>query len=89
MRRRGLYVAAATAVGFVAGALLAQRSMGKWRSALFSARPLRRLAALGYLSGHPGVESVQVLRDYLSWEEHPALRRRAEAIVRRMEAQLS
>jgi len=47
------------------------------------------LAALGYLSGHPGVESVQVLRDYLAWEEHPALRRRAESIVRRMEAQLS
>ena len=89
MRRRGAWIAAATAAGFVAGALLAQRSMGKWRSALFSARPLRRLAALGYLSGHPGVEAVHVLRDYLSWEEHPALRRRAEAIVRRMEAQLS
>ena len=89
MRRRALVLAAATAAGFVAGALLAQRSMGKWRSALFSSRPLRRLAALGYLSGHPGVEAVQVLRDYLSWEEHPALRRRAEAIVRRMEAQLS
>ena len=89
MRHRSLYVAAAVAVGFVAGAALAQRSMGKWRTALFSARPLRRLAALGYLSGHPGVEAVRVLRDYLAWEEHPALRRRAEAIVRRMEAQLS
>ncbi len=89
MRHRGLYLAAATAAGFLAGAALAQRSMGKWRSALFSGRPLRRLAALGYLSGHPGVESVQVLRDYLAWEEHPALRRRAESIVRRMEAQLS
>jgi len=89
LRHRLLYAAAAGAAGFVAGALLAQRSMGKWRSALFSARPLRRLAALGYLSGHPGVEAVQVLRDYLSWEEHPALRRRAEAIVHRMEAQLS
>ena len=89
MRHRGLYVTAAVAVGFLAGAALAQRSMGKWRSALFSARPLRRLAALGYLSGHPGVEAVHVLRDYLAWEEHPALRRRAESIVRRMEAQLS
>jgi hypothetical protein len=89
MRRPVLYLAAATAVGFVAGAVLAQRSMGRWRTALFSARPLRRLAALGYLSGHPGVEAVQVLRDYLAWEEHPALRRRAEAIVRRMEAKLS
>jgi hypothetical protein len=89
MRGRSLWVAGVAAAGFLAGALLAQRSMGKWRSALFSARPLRRLAALGYLSGHPGVEAVQVLRDYLSWEEHPALRRRAEAIVRRMEGQLS
>ncbi len=89
MRRRPLVFVAAAAAGFLAGAALAQRSMGRWRSALFSARPLRRLAALGYLSGHPGVEAVQVLRDYLDWEEHPALRRRAEAIVRRMEAKLS
>jgi len=87
--RKPVFFAAATAVGFLAGALLAQRSMGRWRTALFSARPLRRLAALGYLSGHPGVEAVQVLRDYLAWEEHPALRRRAEVIVRRMEAKLS
>jgi hypothetical protein len=89
MSRRPLYFAAAAAAGFVAGAALAQRSMGRWRSALFSPRPLRRLAALGYLSGHPGVEAVRVLRDYLTWEEHPALKRRAEAIVRRMEATLS
>jgi hypothetical protein len=89
VKHRTLYFGAAVAVGFLAGAVLAQRSMGKWRSALFSPRPLRRLAALGYLSGHPGVEAVQVLRDYLAWEEHPALRRRAESIVRRMEAQLS
>ncbi len=89
MKRRALYFAAAAAAGFLTGAALAQRSMGRWRNALFSSRPLRRLAALGYLSGHPGVEAVQVLRDYLDWEEHPALRRRAEAIVRRMEAKLS
>ena len=87
--RRPVLFAAATAAGFLAGALLAQRSMGRWRTALFSPRPLRRLAALGYLSGHPGVEAVQVLRDYLAWEEHPALRRRAEVIARRMEAKLS
>ena len=87
--RKPVLFAAATAAGFLAGAVLAQRSMGRWRSALFSPRPLRRLAALGYLSGHPGVEAVQVLRDYLAWERHPALRRRAEVIVRRMEATLS
>ena len=87
--RKPVFFAVATAVGFLTGALLAQRSMGRWRNALFSPRPLRRLAALGYLSGHPGVEAVQVLRDYLAWEEHPALRRRAEVIARRMEATLS
>ena len=89
MSRRGWYFAGAVAAGLVAGALLAQRSMGRWRASLFSARPLRRLAALGYLSGHPGPEAVRVLRDYLTWEEHPALRRRAESIKRRMEKKLA
>ena len=88
MRHRTVTFAAATVVGLVVGAALAQRSMGRSRSALFSARPLRRMAALGYLSGHPSVAAVRVLKDYLAWEEHPALRRRAESIVRRMEANL-
>jgi hypothetical protein len=88
VKHRSVKFAAATVVGFVVGAALAQRSMGRSRSALFSARPLRRLAALGYLSGHPSVAAVRVLKDYLAWEEHPALRRRAETIVRRMEANL-
>jgi hypothetical protein len=63
--------------------------MGRHRQDLFSRRPLRRLSALGYLSGHPSVEAVRLLRDYLAWEEHPMLRRRAQAIVRRMEAKLA
>lgn len=88
MRRRTAFFVGALTAGAVLGALLAQRSMGRWKGSLFSARPLRRLAALGYLSGHPGPEAVRVLRDYLAWEEHPALRRRAEAIRRRMESKL-
>jgi len=88
VKHRTLKLVAAAAVGFVVGNALAQRSMGRWRAALFSARPLRRLAALGYLSGHPSVAAVRVLKDYLAWEEHPALRRRAESLVRRMEANL-
>ncbi len=88
MNRRASFFVGAMVAGVVVGAALAQRSMGRWRSSLFSARPLRRLAALGYLSGHPGPEAVRVLRDYLAWEEHPALRRRAEAIMRRMESKL-
>lgn len=88
MNRRTWYVVGALAAGFVIGAALAQRQMGRWRSALFSSRPLRRLAALGYLSGHPGPEAVRLLREYLAWEDHPALRRRADALVRRMEQTL-
>ncbi len=76
-------------VGAVLGVVLAQYSMGRHRQDLFSRRPLRRLSALGYLSGHPSVEAVRLLRDYLTWEEHPMLRRRAQAIVRRMEAKLA
>lgn len=86
LRTRTMWLA--FGVGTLAGAMFAQRSMGRHRSDLFSGRPLRRLSALGYLSGHPSVDSVRLLRDYLDWEQHPMLQRRARSIVRRMEAKL-
>ncbi len=76
------------AVGTTAGALLAQHSTARYRQQLFSAKPLRRLSALSYLKSHPSIDAVYLLQDYLAWERHPVLRRRAEAIVRRMEAKL-
>jgi len=83
---------AALLFGVTAGALLgwalAQREVQAHRSELFSPRPLRRLAALAGLRADPGVETVRLLRDYLEWERHPMLRRRALAMVRRMEAAL-
>jgi len=78
----------ALGVGAASGALLAQHSISRYRRALFSARPLRRLSALGYLTAHPSVETVQLLRDYITWEQQPMLKRRAEMIARRMEAKL-
>jgi len=75
-------------LGAVLGSVLAQQSMGRHRQGRFSGRPLRRLSALSYLSGHPSVETVRLLYDYLAWEEHPLLRRRADGIARRMEAKL-
>jgi hypothetical protein len=75
--------------GAALGAFLAQHSMGRHRHDLFSALPLRRLSALGYLNGQPSVETVRLLRDYVTWERHPMLRRRAEGILRRMEAKLA
>ena len=58
------------------------------RGRLAPASPIRRLGALGFLAGQTGVDRVRVLHDYLAWETHPVLRRRARAIVRRLEAEL-
>jgi len=87
--KRGALFGVAAAVGFALGVVLAQRRMGQYRRSLFSSRPLDRLAALGFLSGHPGAETIRLLREYLAWETHPLLRRRAAAITRRMEARLA
>ncbi len=87
MARRG-----AVLFGLVAGAALgwfaSQRHLVRHRQDLFSPRPIRRFAALGTLAAGQGVETVRLLRDYLEWERHPVLRRRAAAIVRRLEAAL-
>ncbi|MGD2136335.1 MAG: hypothetical protein PVF27_09245 [Gemmatimonadales bacterium] len=88
MHPRGKALLVGLGVGVALGTMLAHQSMGRHRRDLFSPRPLRRMSALGYLNGHPSVESARVLRDYLSWERHPMLRRRAERILRRMEAKL-
>jgi hypothetical protein len=75
--------------GVVAGWALAQQRLTSHRRDLFSPRPLRRLAALSYLAGEGDVETVRLLRDYLAWERQPMLRRRGEALLRRMEASLT
>jgi len=87
MSRRAA-VTLGVAVGVVAGWLLAQRHVDRHRQDLFSPRPLRRLAALASLAGQQRPETVRLLRDYLEWERHPLLRRRAQAIVRRSETAL-
>jgi hypothetical protein len=85
---RRLAVLMGVAAGAGLGWYLAQEQVRRHRTDLFSPRPLRRLAALAGLRGQVGVETVQLLRDYLEWERHPVLRRRARAIVRRMLAAL-
>ncbi len=86
MRSRTRVFVGSAAVGIAAGWVLAQQRLARHRRDLFSPRPLRRLAALGYLAGQEGIQTVRVLRDYLRWERQPMLRQRADAIVRRMEA---
>jgi hypothetical protein len=70
--------------GMVAWSVQIQRS----RRELFSKSPVKRLAALGYLSGRPGLDTARILTDYVGWERHPGLRRRGERILRRMHSHL-
>lgn len=89
MRSRAWVFSGGLAAGAVGGWLLAQRRLTLHRRDLFSPRPLRRLAALGFLAGQTGVGTIRLLRDYLAWERQPVLRRRAQAILRALEATLA
>jgi hypothetical protein len=89
MRSRGLVFVGGAALGIAAGWLVAQQRLTVHRRDLFNPQPLKRLAALGFLAGKGDVETVRLLRDYLAWERQPMLRRRAENLVRRMEANLA
>jgi hypothetical protein len=74
--------------GLVVGAVVWSVLIRRSRRELFSKSPVKRLAALGYLSGQPGLENARILVDYVAWERHPALRRRGERILRRMHSTL-
>ena len=79
----------AATTGFIFGWYLAGRHVERHKTDLFSANRYRRLVALSYLAGQERVETMHLLRDYVAWEPTAALRRRAQRLVRRMEAQLS
>ncbi|HWA40677.1 MAG TPA: hypothetical protein VG712_03640 [Gemmatimonadales bacterium] len=87
-RSRTMLFLGAAAVGVAAGWMLAGRHIRRHRTALFSPRPLQRLSALAGLAAEPSVANVRLLQDYLAWETRPLLRRRASALLRRMEATL-
>ena len=74
--------------GFAAGLVLWAAQLQRSRRDLFNRSPVRRLAALGYLGGQPGVETARLLQDYVKWEARPALRKRGQHLLRRMEAYL-
>lgn len=85
---RGGAVLFGLVAGAAVGLIVAQRHLARHREDLFSPSPLRRFAALGNLGASEGVDTVALLRDYLQWERHPTLRRRAGAMLRRMESAL-
>ncbi len=88
MRSRAAVAGGGMLAGIVAGWLLAQHRFERNRRDLFSTSPIRRLGALGFLAGQTGVDSVRLLHDYLAWETHPMLQRRARAVLQRLEADL-
>lgn len=81
-------VTAAFLGGLVLGAMVWSDQIRRSRRNLFSKSPVRRLAALGYLGGQPGIETARILTEYVGWEQHPLLRRRAELVLRRMRSTL-
>lgn len=86
--RQARWIAAGFLVGTAAGLLTWSWQLRNCGRNLFSTSPLRRYAALGYLRGQPSVETTRLLRDYVAWEQRPALRRRAQRLLRRMELHL-
>lgn len=71
------------------GALVVRDQISRHRRELFSAHPLRRLAALSFLAGREAsIDLVQLLRDFIAWEPRPLIRRRAAQILTRMEQRL-
>ena len=91
MRRSSAYSAVAAASfggGLMLGLIVWSQQTQRSRRDLFSGRPWRRMAALGYLRGQRSPRTVRLLRDYVAWEHHPGLRRRGELLLRRMEKSL-
>jgi hypothetical protein len=74
--------------GVATGLLVWSTQVERSRRELFNRSPLRRFAALGFLSGQPGPETTRLLADYVNWETRPVLRRRGQHLLRRMEASL-
>jgi hypothetical protein len=84
----GITVAAVGVTAAIA-TLFVRDSIARHQRDLFSQRPLRRLAALGFLAGQPAsVHSVYLLRDFISSEPRKLIRGRGRAILDRMELEL-
>lgn len=81
-------VLAAAAAGAVA-TLIVRDQISRHRRDLFSPSAFRRLAALGYMSrADASVDDITLLRDFIAWEPRRLLRKRARAIVERMEEEV-
>lgn len=74
--------------GLVVGLAVWSAQIERSRRDLFAGSAVRRLAALGALRGRPGPQTARLLAEYVDWEPRPALRRRGERLLARMQADL-
>ena len=85
IRNAGIAVLAAAAAGAVAAWVIRNQIQRHSRD-LFSPSFFRRLAALGHMAkAEASVDHINLMKDFVAWESREALRRRAQAIVERME----
>ena len=88
MSVRGVLLVTGALAGLAVGWQLAQRRLDRHRADLFSPEVRRRADALAFMAGERSAEAARVLREYLVWETEPGLRRRAGALLRRLEVSL-
>ena len=88
MSRGARLMVVGVVAGFAAGFSLWSREQFRHRRNLFSKRPFRRLAALGWLGGHVKPDTARVLREYVRWEPRADLRRRGRVLLARVERDL-
>ena len=87
-RPRASFVAVGFLGGMAAGSLLWSRMQRNCRRNLFSRYALQRVAALGYLRARPTINTAQLLREYVAWEQRPILRERGAKMLKRLESTL-
>ncbi len=84
----GITIVAAAAAG-AAVAWVVRDQVTRHRRDLFSPHALQRLAALSHMGrGSATVGDILLLRDFIAWERRPLLRKRATALLERMEREV-
>jgi hypothetical protein len=88
----GAAPAALLALGFLGGLAVGAAAWSRLLETssrqLFSRSAARRYWAVSYLGARPSVDTARLLRDYVRWEPHPLLRRRARHVLAEVEASL-
>ena len=89
MSKKSEWFLAGAVGGLMVGLAAWSGAQHAYRRDLFSRHPLRRLAALGHLSGQSSVATAQLLREYIAWESRPILRGRAVRMLKHLEKALA